>query len=247
MTMSTPLPPLSELSIDRERAIALLTRHFANDVLTEADFEARLEIAYSATSARELEAITADLPSQVPSGQITAFFSGQERKLVGAVPRDLDPLPPGLRGARPHRRDVQDRCHHDRRQRVHGIRADPAALRRARGQRGARALRILLPQGRIGGFWLRRAHRRPSDLRVRGSDHRRGLLGRGLIRYTSIFENRHAPAVTNSTPTASSTATSTPTPKCVVPIIRPRTPSIPYVSGSTRVSTASAAGRPCSG
>jgi len=89
MTMSTPLPPLSELSIDRERAVALLTRHFANDVLTEADFEARLEIAYSATSARELEAITADLPSQVPSGQITAFFSGQERKLAGAVPRDL--------------------------------------------------------------------------------------------------------------------------------------------------------------
>src|SRR5437899_1344121 len=89
MTMSTPLPPLSELSIDRERAIALLTRHFANDVLTEADFEARLEIAYSATSARELEAITADLPSQVPSGEITAFFSGQARKLAGAVPRDL--------------------------------------------------------------------------------------------------------------------------------------------------------------
>jgi len=87
--MSTPLPPLSELSIDRERAIALLTRHFTNDELTEADFESRLQIAYSAKSVRELEAITADLASQVPSGQITAFFSGQERKLAGALPRDL--------------------------------------------------------------------------------------------------------------------------------------------------------------
>ncbi len=87
--MSTPLPPLSELSIDRERAIALLTRHFTNDELTEADFESRLQIAYSAKSVRELEAITADLASQVPSGQITAFFSGQERKLTGALPRDL--------------------------------------------------------------------------------------------------------------------------------------------------------------
>src|SRR5258706_1056293 len=87
--MSTPLPPLSELSIDRERAIALLTRHFTNDGITEADFEARLQIAYSAKSVRELEAITADLASQVPSGQITAFFSGQERMLAGALPRDL--------------------------------------------------------------------------------------------------------------------------------------------------------------
>ena len=87
--MSTPLPPLSELSIDRERAVALLTRHFANDELTEADFEARLQIAYSAKSVRELEAITADLASRAPSGQITAFFSGQERKLAGTLPRDL--------------------------------------------------------------------------------------------------------------------------------------------------------------
>jgi len=87
--MSTPLPPLSELSIDRERAIALLTRHFTNDELTEADFEARLQIAYAAKSVRELEAITADLASQAPSGQITAFLSGQERRLAGALPRDL--------------------------------------------------------------------------------------------------------------------------------------------------------------
>jgi len=87
--MSTPLPPLSQLSIDRERAIALLTRDFANDQLTEADFEARLEIAYSAKSVRELEAITTDLASEGSSSQITAFLSGQQRKLAGALPRDL--------------------------------------------------------------------------------------------------------------------------------------------------------------
>src|SRR6266516_4315750 len=84
--MSTPLPPRSELSIDRERAVALLTRHFVNDALTEADFEARLQIAYSATSLRELEAITADLPSQVPRGlTIRSRLGYVELDLTGAT------------------------------------------------------------------------------------------------------------------------------------------------------------------
>jgi Domain of unknown function (DUF1707)/Cell wall-active antibiotics response 4TMS YvqF len=87
--MTHPLPSPSELSVDRERVIALLTHHFANDNLTEVDFEARLQSAYAATSTRELEAITADLPAHVQGAEITASLSGQERKLVGALPREL--------------------------------------------------------------------------------------------------------------------------------------------------------------
>lgn len=87
--MSKPLPPPSEISVDRERVIAQLTHHFANDNLTEADFEARLQIAYSATSTRDLEAITADLPAHVQGAEVTAFMSGQERKLAGVLPREL--------------------------------------------------------------------------------------------------------------------------------------------------------------
>jgi Domain of unknown function (DUF1707) len=88
--MSNPPSPLSErLSVDRERAIALLTRHFANDDLTETDFEARLQSVYAATTTRELEAITADLPALAHSAEVKAVLSGQERKLAGVLPREL--------------------------------------------------------------------------------------------------------------------------------------------------------------
>src|SRR5205807_7330226 len=65
---------------------------------------------------------------------------------------------------------------------------------------------------------------------------------RGLQRQhqASIFENRHAPRATNRTPTPSSTAISSGTPKWVLPVSRPRTPSTPYVSGSTRSLTTAA-------
>jgi hypothetical protein len=78
----------------------ILTRHFANDDLTEAELEARLQRVYSATALPELDAIIADLPafpaSEVlpkraggpPGFQITALLSGAEQKLV-AVPREL--------------------------------------------------------------------------------------------------------------------------------------------------------------
>ena len=42
--------------------IDALTRHFAADVLTEAQLDARLEAVHAATTRRELEAIIADLP-----------------------------------------------------------------------------------------------------------------------------------------------------------------------------------------
>lgn len=79
----------------------MLTRHFANDDLTEAELEARLQRVYAATASRELDAILADLPAlpaaetlpirpgQSIDSRITALLSGQERKLAGVVPREL--------------------------------------------------------------------------------------------------------------------------------------------------------------
>jgi hypothetical protein len=90
------LPPAA-----RERVVEILTRHFANDDLTEAELEARLQRVYAATTSRELDAIIADLPAssatetrsvgtgQAAGSEITALFSGQERKLVAVVPRAL--------------------------------------------------------------------------------------------------------------------------------------------------------------
>ncbi len=96
-----PPPPEPVLPAARERVVDVLTRHFAHDALTEAELERRLSHVYAATTARELEAILADLPAlpapetrPVPAAQparadITALFSGQERKLTEMVPRDL--------------------------------------------------------------------------------------------------------------------------------------------------------------
>jgi Domain of unknown function (DUF1707)/Cell wall-active antibiotics response 4TMS YvqF len=96
----SPLPePLP--SAARERVVEMLTRHFANDDLTEAELEARLQRVYAATESRELDAVLADLPAlpasevlptrpgEAAGSQITALFSGQEQKLAGVVPREL--------------------------------------------------------------------------------------------------------------------------------------------------------------
>jgi len=89
----TPLTPRPEPlpSAARERVIAILTDHFANDDLTEAQLEARFQAVYAATTSRELDAIIADLPAlgAHETSDVTATFSGQERKLAGVVPRGL--------------------------------------------------------------------------------------------------------------------------------------------------------------
>jgi hypothetical protein len=82
----------SLIAVSRERIIEQLKRHYANDELTEAEFESRLKEAYNARSVADLENIVADLPSPVtPRGDtsINAIMSGQERKLAGVVPREL--------------------------------------------------------------------------------------------------------------------------------------------------------------
>ncbi|HWC74812.1 MAG TPA: DUF1707 domain-containing protein [Gemmatimonadales bacterium] len=87
---SEPPPPAA-----RERVIELLTQHFANDELTEAQLEARLKDVYAARTAADLDAVVAALPASglVPAQRtdtrISAMFSGQERKLAGIVPRQL--------------------------------------------------------------------------------------------------------------------------------------------------------------
>jgi hypothetical protein len=82
----------------QERVVAILTRHFANDWLNEAELEARLQRVYAATTSSELDAVISDLPaapaaqaSPVPAARatITALFSGEERRIVSLVPREL--------------------------------------------------------------------------------------------------------------------------------------------------------------
>ena len=77
--------------------MAILTRHFAGDLLSEAELESRLQRVYAATTDGELAAIVGDLPqlpaeeaSAVPAAvpvRINALCSGQESKLAGEVPR----------------------------------------------------------------------------------------------------------------------------------------------------------------
>ncbi len=96
-----PAPPLQPEA--RERVVDTLTRLFAEDRITSEDLEARLERVYRATSARQLEAVVADLPAALPavgasavpaptgaSQRIGALFSGQEQRVTGVVPRELE-------------------------------------------------------------------------------------------------------------------------------------------------------------
>jgi len=87
-----PQPPAPIPEPLRERVIDVLTRHFANDDLTEDQLDARFQAVYAATTLRELDAIIADLPALGGAHETTdvsATFSGQERKLAGVLPRNF--------------------------------------------------------------------------------------------------------------------------------------------------------------
>lgn len=80
------------ISVSRERIIEQLKRHYANDELTEAEFESRLKEAYAARTIPDLENIVADLTAPVApqaDTSISATLSGQERKLAGLVPQEI--------------------------------------------------------------------------------------------------------------------------------------------------------------
>jgi hypothetical protein len=106
--MSSPYPP-APLAAARERAIEVLSAHFANDRLTIDELDQRLERAYAATSIAQLDALTADLPDErspavqprvaassiavdqpEESGRIVAIFSETRRAGLWAVPPQLD-------------------------------------------------------------------------------------------------------------------------------------------------------------
>ena len=105
--MPSPHAPVP-VAAARERAIELLSSHFANDRLTMEELDQRLERAYAATSLAELYALTADLPDERPltapasvvvqslaaehaeeSGHIRAVMSETRRGGLWAVPPDL--------------------------------------------------------------------------------------------------------------------------------------------------------------
>ena len=84
--------PSNVISVSRDRIIEQLKRHYANDELTEAEFESRLKEAYAARTVADLENIVSDLPAPVAARadtKISATLSGQERKLAGMVPQEI--------------------------------------------------------------------------------------------------------------------------------------------------------------
>src|SRR3954469_10165881 len=93
----------------RERVIQTLTEAFANDVLTVAELEERLEQAYRAGTAEEALALIAGLPQRsstsaqalvgadadmvVPHRErLRSIMSSQNRRGVWTVPRQMDIL-----------------------------------------------------------------------------------------------------------------------------------------------------------
>lgn len=100
------------VGVVRERVIQVLTEAFANDQITVAELEDRLEKVYRATTAAEAEALIAGLRQPPPVGgqgqasvrreimlerdrrteRIVSIFSSQSRRGIWAVPRDLDVL-----------------------------------------------------------------------------------------------------------------------------------------------------------
>ncbi len=95
-----PAPPAGP--DPHERVVETLTRLFAEDRITEAELEARLERVYRAAPGPELDAILADLPGSQPGAettalaraggevsQVRALMAAVERQWTGVVPRHL--------------------------------------------------------------------------------------------------------------------------------------------------------------
>lgn len=100
------------VGVVRERVIQVLTDAFANDLITVAELEDRLEKVYRAATAAEAEALIAGLRPPPPVGavghasvrreidlerdraneRIVSIFSSQSRRGIWSVPRDLDVL-----------------------------------------------------------------------------------------------------------------------------------------------------------
>ncbi len=85
----------ADVAAERERVLALLTRAYAADWLTEAELQARLDRAFLATTVAELQGVLVGMPSDpeaVPETagmSVTALLSGEEQRPTGALPRRL--------------------------------------------------------------------------------------------------------------------------------------------------------------
>ncbi len=94
-TRPSALPAQALTPAERDRAVELLTRHYAVDRLTETELQARLDRVYAAGTPAELQRVLADLPAEpelgadLPVKRVRALLSGQEQKLTGVVPRRL--------------------------------------------------------------------------------------------------------------------------------------------------------------
>lgn len=96
-TPPTPLPAkaAAPTPAERERAVEVLTRHYAVDRLSETELQARLDRVYVAVTPEELQAVLADLPAEpelgadLPAKRVRAVFSGQEQRLSGVLPRHI--------------------------------------------------------------------------------------------------------------------------------------------------------------
>jgi hypothetical protein len=95
------------VGVVRERVIQTLSNAFANDLISVAELEDRLERAYRVTTADEALALIAGLPTSTPGGtgmvaqpesmavshpreRFLSIFSSQARRGVWAVPRELE-------------------------------------------------------------------------------------------------------------------------------------------------------------
>ena len=98
---------MQALERERERVVTLLSRHFANDRLDLDELEARLELAYRASSVAEVRALVSDLadadpsaspaavrpaptPSQSVRRRMISILSAHVRRGVWIPPQELD-------------------------------------------------------------------------------------------------------------------------------------------------------------
>ena len=100
--------PVVSLADERERVIQRLSEHFANDRLSMEELEQRIEAVYKATTAAELQRLTADLPGDdsatMPApirlgdlpvltpdrDRVVAIMSETRRRGAWIVPQRLD-------------------------------------------------------------------------------------------------------------------------------------------------------------
>ena len=99
-TAGTEATAVRASDAERDQAVALLQRHFADGRLTLAELEERSATAYTARTLAQLRGLTADLPAD----------PGRQSAPAGHVPRPLPALPaavpvspggPGLLAALP--------------------------------------------------------------------------------------------------------------------------------------------------